>query len=79
MYAAIGNGFGNWFCTFAGGYIFDYVSIFAVYLLFGILSIAGFGLTLYLMKAEKTNIHFISRLLLLNHNDYNEQKKGCAL
>nr|WGD91031.1 hypothetical protein P5665_06820 [Bacillus subtilis] len=39
MYAAIGN----WFCTFAGGYIFDYVSIFAVYLLFGILSIAGFG------------------------------------
>lgn len=53
MYAAIGNGFGNWFCTFAGGYIFDYVSIFAVYLLFGILSIAGFGLTLYLMKAEK--------------------------
>ncbi|KXJ38735.1 MFS transporter [Bacillus spizizenii] len=53
MYAAIGNGFGNWFCTFAGGYIFDYVSIFAVYLLFGMLSIAGFGLTLYLMKAEK--------------------------
>lgn len=30
MYAATGNGFGNWFCTFVGGYIFDYVSIFAV-------------------------------------------------
>lgn len=53
LYAAIGNGLGNWFCTFAGGYIFDYVSIFAVYLLFASLSAVGVTLTAFLLRAEK--------------------------
>ncbi|EIT85512.1 Maltose permease, MFS type [Fictibacillus macauensis ZFHKF-1] len=41
LYTAVGNGLGSWFCTFVGGIIFDYYSIFTTYLLFGILSTAG--------------------------------------
>lgn len=53
VYSAIGNGMGNWFCTFMGGIIYDKYSIFGVYLFFGILTSLGVLLNLRLMKLEK--------------------------
>jgi PPP family 3-phenylpropionic acid transporter len=53
IYSEIGNGLGNWFSTFFGGIIFDKFSIFSVYLFFGVLSLFGVLLNLWLMKEEK--------------------------
>lgn len=53
LYSAIGNGFGNWFCTFISGMIFEEFSIFAVYLFFGALSFIGVVLTGWLVWLEK--------------------------
>jgi MFS transporter, PPP family, 3-phenylpropionic acid transporter len=30
LYSAIGNGLGNWFCTFVNGIIFEDISIYGV-------------------------------------------------
>ncbi|WHZ56887.1 MFS transporter [Metabacillus hrfriensis] len=38
LYSSVGNGLGNWFCTFFGGLILEGFSILYVYLFFGILS-----------------------------------------
>ena len=53
FYAAVGNGVGNWFCTFIGGYLYEYFNIFTVYLFFGVLSLIGVSLTLVLIRTEK--------------------------
>jgi len=53
LYSAVGNGIGNWFCTFIGGIIFEVYSIYAVYLFFGLLSLFGAILTTYLIKQDK--------------------------
>ncbi|SEN57470.1 MFS transporter, PPP family, 3-phenylpropionic acid transporter [Mesobacillus persicus] len=53
LYSAIGNGFGNWFCTFISGMIFEEFSIFAVYLFFGAMSFIGVILTGWLIRLEK--------------------------
>ncbi|MFC7373316.1 MFS transporter [Fictibacillus iocasae] len=50
LYTAIGNGVGSWFCTIIGGMLIDSYSIFATYLFFGIMSIAGFLILLVLHK-----------------------------
>lgn len=42
LYTAVGNGFGNWFCTFAGGLIYERYSALSVYLFFGVLSSLSF-------------------------------------
>ncbi|MFE8699476.1 MFS transporter [Cytobacillus sp. FJAT-54145] len=54
LYSAIGNGLGNWFCTFVGGIIYEEFSIFSVYLFFAILSAIGVTLNLLLIKEEKS-------------------------
>ncbi|MFN2747590.1 MULTISPECIES: MFS transporter [Bacillus] len=42
LYTAVGNGLGNWFCTFMGGLIYERSSALYVYLFFGILSTLSF-------------------------------------
>ncbi|CAH0347149.1 MULTISPECIES: MFS transporter [unclassified Bacillus (in: firmicutes)] len=58
VYSAIGNGLGNWFSTFTGGIILEKMDIYSVYLFFGILSLMGILLTLWLIKMEK-DFHWI--------------------
>jgi MFS transporter, PPP family, 3-phenylpropionic acid transporter len=53
VYSAIGNGLGNWFSTFTGGIIMERFDIYSVYLFFGILSLIGVLLTLWLIRLEK--------------------------
>lgn len=53
IYAAIGNGLGNWFATFLAGIIYDKYSIFASYLFFAIMAFGGVLLNLWLLKMEK--------------------------
>ncbi|OIU73024.1 MFS transporter [Rossellomorea aquimaris] len=53
IYSAIGNGLGNWFSTFIGGFILETFSIYAVYLFFAFLSMIGILLCFVLMKEEK--------------------------
>ncbi|WP_313799330.1 MFS transporter [Cytobacillus sp.] len=64
LYSAIGNGLGNWFCTFVGGIIFEESSIFSVYLFFSILAVIGIILSLWLIKEEKVSskIHATSNM-----------------
>ncbi|WP_080849171.1 MFS transporter [Cytobacillus gottheilii] len=54
LYSAIGNGLGNWFCTFFGGIIFEEFSIFHVYLFYAILAALGVILTISLIQMQKT-------------------------
>ena len=56
LYSAIGNGLGNWFCTFFGGFIMDQSGIYMVYLFFGILAVLGLILTVWLMVMEKQKL-----------------------
>lgn len=53
LYSAIGNGFGNWFCTFIGGIIYEEFNVFSLYLFFSLLSFFGILLSLWLLKVEK--------------------------
>lgn len=53
FYSAIGNGLGNWFCTFVGGILYEDFSIYAVYLFFAILSLIGVVLNIWLLREEK--------------------------
>ena len=53
LYSAIGNGLGNWFSTFSGGIILDKSGIYAVYLFYGLLTLIGMLLTIWLMRYEK--------------------------
>ncbi|WNB92530.1 MFS transporter [Bacillus sp. NEB1478] len=59
FYAAVGNGIGNWFCTFIGGYLYEFYSINVVYLFFSGLAFIGVILTIILIQSEnayaKTN------------------------
>ncbi|MBW3111267.1 MFS transporter [Bacillus sp. MCCB 382] len=55
VYSAIGNGLGNWFSTFVGGFIYETYSIYTVYLFFAVLSLIGILLCFVLMKEEKKN------------------------
>ncbi|MCP3741902.1 MFS transporter [Rossellomorea sp. BNER] len=58
VYAAIGNGLGNWFSTFAGGLIYDSFNIYGVYLFFAALSLIGVILSFWLMKMEKGTLTY---------------------
>jgi PPP family 3-phenylpropionic acid transporter len=65
FYSAIGNGLGNWFNTFIGGFIFERYNIFYVYLFFSILTLIGILLNIYLLKVERQE-------LLLERNKWKE-------
>ncbi|WLR42098.1 MFS transporter [Bacillus carboniphilus] len=53
IYAAVGTGLGNWFCTIIGGYLYEYFTIYAVYLFFGLLAFLGIILTFVLYQNER--------------------------
>lgn len=53
FYSAIGNGLGNWFSTFTAGIIMEQADIYSVYLFFGVLSLFGVILTLWLIWLER--------------------------
>lgn len=53
LYSAIGNGLGNWFSTFSGGIILEKSGIYSVYLFYGLLTLIGMLLTIWLMRLEK--------------------------
>ncbi|WP_318508909.1 major facilitator superfamily domain-containing protein 6 [Bacillus sp. T3] len=53
IYSAIGNGFGNWFSTFFGGFFYDQGGIKMVYLFFSVLALIGVVLSIWLIKIEK--------------------------
>lgn len=44
LYAASGVGLGNWFFALVGGVILDHYPIFALYMLFGIMTLVGVGI-----------------------------------
>ncbi|MFC0274491.1 MFS transporter [Metabacillus herbersteinensis] len=52
LYSAVGNGLGNWFCTFVGGIILEAFSILYVYLFYSILTFMGLFVLLYLKVRE---------------------------
>ncbi|PJN89823.1 MFS transporter [Bacillus sp. mrc49] len=52
LYSAIGNGLGNWFSTFTGGIILDHSGIYAVYFFYGVLTLIGMLLTIWLMRLD---------------------------
>lgn len=51
LYSAVGNGLGNWFCTFLSGMIYEKFSILSVYLFFGVMSAAALVILLGLKTA----------------------------
>ncbi|WP_273130706.1 MFS transporter [Bacillus weihaiensis] len=53
LYTAIGNGLGNWFCTFVGGLILESLSIMHVYLFFGILTSMAIVVLLWFKLSEQ--------------------------
>lgn len=55
LYSAIGNGLGNWFCTFLGGIIYEEFNVYTLYLFYGFLSFIGLLLCLWLINEEKKN------------------------
>lgn len=56
FYSAIGNGLGNWFSTFTAGIIMEQADIYTVYLFFGVLSLFGVILTLWLIWLERKRL-----------------------
>jgi PPP family 3-phenylpropionic acid transporter len=63
IYSAIGNGLGNWFCTFIGGFILEGNSIYGVYLFFAIMSVLGVILNLWLLRTDKKD-YMIRKILI---------------
>jgi len=50
IYSAIGNGLGNWFCTFIGGLILERYEIMGVYTFFTMMTMLGLLLLFWLPK-----------------------------
>ncbi|MGM0874967.1 MAG: MFS transporter [Bacillota bacterium] len=61
LYSAIGNGLGNWFCTFGGGLILEGFSVLHVYLFFGIMSSLGLIVLLWFKVALVKKERIISK------------------
>ncbi|MBM7606124.1 PPP family 3-phenylpropionic acid transporter [Metabacillus crassostreae] len=54
LYSAIGNGLGNWFCTFVGGLIMEAYTVMHVYLFFGCLSTIAIPVLIWFQYSKKT-------------------------
>lgn len=50
IYAGLGLGLGEWFCTFISGFLSEAFSLKAIYVLFGVLSLIGVGIMQYIKK-----------------------------
>ncbi|WLR53293.1 MFS transporter [Bacillus tianshenii] len=53
LYSAAGNGLGNWFCSFAAGFIIQYLGVFSLYILFAGLTFLGALLILVVYRLDK--------------------------
>ncbi|WP_096189787.1 MFS transporter [Evansella halocellulosilytica] len=53
IYSAVGNGLGAWFFTYTAGLIIDWHSILGVYLFYGVMTLIGAMLILFLMRKER--------------------------
>ncbi|WP_280769978.1 MFS transporter [Salipaludibacillus daqingensis] len=53
IYSAVGNGLGAWFFSISAGVIMEWYSILSVYLFYGVLSLVGAFLTLWMIKSKK--------------------------
>jgi PPP family 3-phenylpropionic acid transporter len=53
IYSAVGNGLGCWFCTYFGGFLFEWYSIETVYLFYGVLTSFGVGTLLIVARLER--------------------------
>ncbi|WP_243291076.1 MFS transporter [Bacillus sp. FJAT-47783] len=56
IYSAIGNGLGNWFCTFIGGVILEAYEITGVYLFFAVLTLLGMLLLFLIPNIQKGTV-----------------------
>lgn len=56
IYSAIGNGLGNWFCTFIGGLILERYEIMGVYTFFTMMTMLGLLLLFWLPKRREESI-----------------------
>ncbi|OYD07724.1 MFS transporter [Paludifilum halophilum] len=52
LYTAVGTGLGNWFFTLVGGFVIDGFHIFTAYLLYGILSLIGAAILLWIRRLD---------------------------
>ncbi|SES34919.1 MFS transporter [Salipaludibacillus aurantiacus] len=55
IYSAVGNGLGAWFFSISAGLIMDWYNILSVYLFYGVLSLAGALLTLWMIKQNSSD------------------------
>jgi len=53
IYSAVGNGLGAFFFSMSAGIIMDWYSILSVYLFYGVLTLVGALLTLWMIKSKK--------------------------
>lgn len=53
IYSAIGNGLGNWFCTFLGGLILERFQVVGVYTFFTAMTFFGLLLLFFIPKIQK--------------------------
>lgn len=53
LYAAVGTGLGNSFFTLVGGYMLDWIGISATYLMYGLSTLAGATILMWVKKLEK--------------------------
>lgn len=53
LYSAAGNGLGNWFSVFIGGFILDKFNVNSVYIFYAVLSFLGLLLLFWIRRLEK--------------------------
>ncbi|PYZ93968.1 MFS transporter [Salipaludibacillus keqinensis] len=53
IYSAVGNGLGAWFFSISAGLIMEWSSILSVYLFYGIFTLSGAALTLWMIRSKK--------------------------
>lgn len=52
LYSAVGTGLGSWFFTLLGGLLLDWFDVFATYLFYGMMTLAGGLIVLWIMRME---------------------------
>lgn len=57
IYSAVGNGLGAWFFSISAGLIMEAFNIFTVYLFYGILTLLGAFLVLWMLKQQQITKH----------------------
>ncbi|SDW11606.1 MFS transporter, PPP family, 3-phenylpropionic acid transporter [Marininema mesophilum] len=61
LYTAAGTGLGNWFFSLLGGVIFDHFGIYSTYLFFGISTLCGVGMVLWVQRLDRKSESSLER------------------